>query len=274
MIDQLLNSFSGLGQWFTGGTIYMQYTMYMIIIFLIMINIKYMRAGTEAFIYGRLFGYNKMVILGNDGKERVMWVDFKSDYTISCDRAYVHDPKEIINDEFGNKKLVYTQDFTEPVHHVPFKKYVYVDKATKEPIKDAKGFYATAKNILMIATKQYDKRVTEEFKKMGDFIQPKNLENVIPQEYEISSVMYPTKVKDSKRGIDSAITADIIVRRMKIEFLTFIEKNWRPITIFGAVVVFGTLGVLAMVYGQSKVLDDILLKLADISTNVKAVVLQ
>jgi hypothetical protein len=236
---------------------------------LFVINLRYIVWGTQALIMSML-GYKKLIVVGNDKTFRAVWVDFREDYKLYKEKAYIIDKTEIYHNEYGEPVVLYPQDFTEPVEFKSYKKYVWVDKRTGLPLKDKDGNYVDKLSIKEYVSFHYHKELNEEFKRIEDLIQPTLLDNVVRKQVTITDVMFPSKLLESKRGIDSSLTANVIVRRMKIDSIGWIQKYWRYVMIFGIVVMLLSLVTFALTYGNSQTLDKVLKGISDLSIQLKA----
>ena len=258
---------SGFGNSLIAHQTEFKYGLLGIMVFLFGINLKYIIKGTEAFFMTNFAGKKKMSVIGNDKTKRSMWVDFREDFKIYSEKAYIHDKNSIIINEFGEQEEVFVQDYTEPVEFKPYKKYVWVDKKTNEPLRDKDGKYVTRLNFLEFVAFKYRKEINEEFKKIEDLVQPTLIDNVVAKETKITSVLFPMKITDHKKGIDTQLTASVIVRRMKIDALGWLSKYWKQVMLFGIIVMVGTLVIFALTYGNGTKLDEISKLLQTVASN-------
>jgi len=264
-MNALLNSY---GTTFSMMTPYLKIVGIMFAVMFFLLTFNYQLQALKS-MFAKMQGKRKLAIVYNDKQISYKWASFKEDYIIISgkikDKLYVLSGRGKYTDPFGEQVTFYHQDTTEDIVFVPRKKFIWVDKTTSEPLLDGKGNYVNDLNFLQIASLKYKKVIDEEVVKVDTLLAKKLLDE------EAGVVLkLPLLIGDERNGFDSALTADVINRNLKIAMLDFLKKNWGTIMIVGVVILIGVLGSLIFTVQSNQKADSILGVVNYLASNINA----
>lgn len=216
-------------------------------------------------IWRDMYKMKKIAIIGKDGVIRTYNVNFnKEDFIMINDKKfYALSKKNFYHDWFGEKIYFYNVDGTEPISFKPYKKYIYVDKISREPLMDSKGNYATSLNWLQIASKKYEKQISDTAKKAEEFIDKGLMEEVTG-----ITIREPNPIGNELEGAEPALTGDIINQYLRVQSIGFLKKYWQIIVMCVILILIMVIAGIYFSYRSNAGIDQLRVQLTSLGQNM------